>query len=152
QLGPGRSVAVVAIDDGAVAVVADEGGDRVRLPTGAGAGEAACRHTMQTWLRSRVGELFLAGTAQTPAGERSVEVWVVRRVRRAAPTATGDVTWVPFETLAGFAASGTLRDPESLAAYRVVAASGLLTALGRPSGDHGRPAARSEPDRDTSED
>jgi polyphosphate kinase len=144
RLGPGRSVAVVAIDDGTVAVVAD--GDRVHLPTGAGAGEAACRHTMQTWLRSRVGELFLAGTAETPSGDRSVAVWVVRRLRRAdAATAKSAVRWVPLEALAGFAAAGTLRDPESLAAYRVVVASGLLPELADASAANHRPTARSAP-------
>jgi polyphosphate kinase len=129
QLGPGRSVAVVAVDQGVVAVVV--GGDRVRLPVGAGAGEAACRRTMQTWLQSRVGDVFLAGTAETPSGDRRVEVWVVRRVRRAAEVSAEDaVTWVPAPTLAGFVAAGTLQDPESLAAYRVVAASSLIPEWG----------------------
>ena len=157
QLGPGRSVAVIAIDDGAVAVVADGDGEWVRLPTGAGAGEAACRHTMQTWLGSRVGELSLAGTAETRSGDRSVQVWVVRRLRRAA--AKSDVTWVPFEALGDFAAGGTLRDLESLAAYRLVASSGLLPELGhQPSPKprrvvppEGRTAAPAERDRDTSD-
>jgi polyphosphate kinase len=154
QLGPGRSVAVVAIDEGAVAVVADGDGEWVRLPTGAGAGEAACRHTMQVWLGSRVGELSLAGTAETRSGDRSVQVWVVRRLRRAA--AKSDVTWVPFESLADFAAGGTLRDLESLAAYRLVAASTLLPELGHQAGatNHRREIAAVPPagrDRDTSD-
>jgi polyphosphate kinase len=154
QLGPGRSVAVVAIDEGVVAVVVD--GDRVRLPVGAGAGEAACRRTMQTWLQSRVGDVFLAGTAETPSGDRRVEVWVVRRVRRAtAASARGTVTWVPAHTLAGFVAAGTLQDPESLAAYRVVAASSLLPESGeRAVATHRayvRDAGPAEPDHDRSD-
>ena len=157
QMGPGRSVAVVAVDDGAVAVVADGDGEWVRLPTGAGAGEAACRHTMQTWLGSRVGELSLAGTAETRSGDRRVQVWLVRRLRRA--TAKSDVTWVPFEALADLAAGGTLRDLESLAAYRLVAASGLLRELGQqPAANHRRSARAAaaaappaERDRDTSD-
>jgi polyphosphate kinase len=155
QLGPGRSVAVVAIHDGSVAVVAD--GDRVRLPTGAGAGEAACRHAMQAWLRSRVGEVSLLGSAETPSGDRSVEVWVVRRPRHAAAgTAQGAVKWLPLEALAAFAAAGALGDPESLAAYRVVAASGLLQALGHAPASTRRTATRpvtpAEPEREVSDD
>lgn len=155
QLGPGRSVTVLAIDEGAVAVVADGDGDWVRLPTGAGAGEAACRHTMQRWLGSRVGELSLAGTAETRSGDRSVQVWVVHRLRRAA--AKSDVTWVPFEALADLAAGGTLRDLESLAAYRLVTASGLMRELGaQPSSpNHRREVLRAVPpatrDRETSD-
>lgn len=138
QIGPGRSVVVLALDEDSVALVSE--GDRVRLPSGPGAGEAACRNTLHTWLQSRVGEPFLAGTTETPAGDRSVEVWIVRRIRR--PTESSPrigITWVPLESLAKVADSAAFNDPESRVAYQVVANAGLF-----PGWPTEKPARRRE--------
>ncbi|MEO8199422.1 MAG: polyphosphate kinase 1 [Gemmatimonadota bacterium] len=124
HIGIGRSVVLVAIDEGSIALV--KAGSQFRFPAGPGAGEAACRNAMQTWFGSRVGELHLAGTAQTPARDRSVEVWIIRRIRRViGQSAPSDIGWNPLDSVKELTASGAITDPESLVAYRMVADSGL---------------------------
>ena len=141
HLAPGRAVVVVAMNDGAIAVVAPGPGDRVRFPTGPGAGEDACRGVLQTWLHSRVGELTRAGTAETASGDRTLEVWVARRVRDQRGSGQNGLSWVAAERVAQQLEQDGFSDPETLAAYRVVKDAGLLPRLeARGPRVHQRPA------------
>ncbi len=126
RVGPGRSVALAVMSAGEMAVTGS--GDEMRLPTGPGAGEAACRHALHMLFQSRVGELHRIGAVDTDDGDRSFEVWLVRRVRGSAGEAPpGEISWVPLPALLDAASTGELRDPVTSAAIELVAASGLLT-------------------------
>jgi polyphosphate kinase len=145
QLGPGRSIALVVVNGAEIAVMGH--GEEMRLPSGAGAGEEACRHALHTLFRSRVGELHRVGSFSTESGRREVEVWLVRRVRGSAgEAAPREVAWRPLAELAAAAASNTLRDPVARAALRLLEGSGLLNDAGArraaahrpsPEGDRG---------------
>ena len=135
QLGPGRSVALAVLNGAEIAVVGE--GEEMRLPSGAGAGEAACRHALHTLFQSRVGELHRVGSVSTESGDREVEVWLVRRVRGSAgEAAPREVAWRPLAELTTAAASEALRDPIARAAFRLLETSGLLSEA-----DSRRPAA-----------
>ncbi len=139
QLGPGRSIALAVLNGAEIAVVGE--GAEIRLPSGAGAGEAACRHALHTLFQSRVGELHRVGSISTDTGDREVELWLVRRVRGSAgEAAPREVAWRPLAELAAAAASDALRDPVARAAFRLLDASGLLT-----DADNRRPAAHRPP-------
>lgn len=139
QLGPGRSMALVVLNGAEIAVMGDD--DELRLPSGAGAGEEACRHALHTLFQSRVGELHRLGSIATESGDREVEIWLVRRVRGSAgEAAPREVAWRPLSELAAAAGSGTLRDPVARAAFRLLDGSGLLSDAGSR-----RPAAHRLP-------
>ncbi len=122
RVGPGSSVALAVLNGGEIAMSGE--GDEMRLPTGVGAGEAACRHALHTLFQSRVGELHRVGTITSDAGDRTFEVWLVRRVRASAPSS---VAWLPLAALADAVSTGRLRDPVTTAAFDLISASGLFT-------------------------
>jgi polyphosphate kinase len=126
RVGPGKSVVLAVMSAGEMAVTG--AGSEMRLPTGPGAGEAACRHALHMLFQSRVGALHRIGTVAGETGDRAFEVWLVRRVRGSAGEAPpGDIAWVPLPALMDAVSTGSLRDPVTSAAVDLVAASGLLT-------------------------
>jgi polyphosphate kinase len=140
QLGPGRSIALVVLNGAEIAVLGE--GVEMRLPSGAGAGEAACRHALHALFQSRVGELHRVGSVSTESGEREVEVWLVRRVRGSAGEASPrEIAWRPLAEIAAAAASDALRDPVARAALRLLDDSGLLS-----DADSRRPAVHRPPE------
>src|SRR5688500_15098234 len=68
RIGPGTFVALAVLNAGEIAVTGD--GEEMRLPTGPGAGEAACRHALHALFQSRVGELHRVGAVTSGAGDR----------------------------------------------------------------------------------
>ncbi|MDQ3138818.1 MAG: hypothetical protein M3Q93_14675, partial [Gemmatimonadota bacterium] len=59
NLESGRAVAVIALEEGRVAMLREE--DALQLPVTAGAGEPAARHGLTEWFGSRVADLVLLG-------------------------------------------------------------------------------------------
>ncbi|MGH7498015.1 MAG: polyphosphate kinase 1 [Gemmatimonadales bacterium] len=122
SLASGRSVALLALDRGKVALVRE--GGRLRLPMADGQGEAAGRHLLREVLGSSVGDLALLGTVPGAGPTRLLDVWVARRVRRD-QNGAGNVSWLPLEELIASAGSPGVDDAETLAAIAFAVRSGV---------------------------
>jgi polyphosphate kinase len=134
NLDLGRAVAVIALDDGRVALRSD-GGDR-RLPVTPGAGEHAVRHGLSEWFGTRVAEVVLVGRAAASLEQPSLEVWVVRRLRRGLEPGPALIDWLPVGELARGIRTSAIADPATRAAFAVAARSALVpewTELGAPT-------------------
>src|SRR6266699_176546 len=123
----GREVALVAVEEGSVAMLAES--TSLTLPVRGGKGEETCREILRTVFGSADGQVRFLGTAPGGLdGTRPVlEVWLARRVSgdRGAGVA-GRVQWLPFDELLAAAGSPGLRDPRTLAALTVAARSDVL--------------------------
>ena len=77
NLDSGRAVAVVALEDGRVAMLRD--GESWHLPVTAGSGEQAVRHGLGEWFGSRVADLVLLGRTPASIEQPTLEVWLARQ-------------------------------------------------------------------------
>lgn len=137
DLDSGRSVAVIALDEGRVALAGN--GNARELPIIEGAGEQAVRHGLAEWFGTRVGETLLLGHAPPSVDRQSLEVWLVRRLRRGlAPPGERTIDWIPVGDLAQAVRTSALRHPPTLAALAVAARSTLFPEW--TSGDTAPPA------------
>ena len=99
NLDLGRAVAVIALEHGRVALLAD--GSEPQLPVTPGAGEHAVRHGLAEWFGTRVADVVLVGRAAASIEQPSLEVWVARRLRRGlAPREGRRVEWMPVADFA----------------------------------------------------
>jgi polyphosphate kinase len=125
NLDLGRAVAVIALEDGRVAVLGD-GPDR-QLPVMPGAGEHAVRHGLAEWFGTRVADVVLVGRAAASIEQPSLEVWVARRLRRGLEPREGRrVEWMPVTEFARAVRTSSLRDPATRAAFGLAARSALV--------------------------
>lgn len=125
DLDSGRAVAVIALDEGRVALLGN-GGAR-QLPVTAGSGEQAVRHGLAQWFGSRVAEVVLLGRTPPTLEQPSLEVWLARRLRRGqAPIGGPPFEWMPMPELARALRSSAVGDPATIAAFAVAARSRLL--------------------------
>jgi polyphosphate kinase len=132
NLDLGRAVAVIALEEGRVALLAD-GAER-QLPVMPGAGEPAVRHGLQEWFGTRVADVVLLGRAAASIEQPSLEVWVARRLRRGVEPRDGTrVEWVPVADLARAVRTSTLRDPATRAAFGLAARSALVPEWADPA-------------------
>ena len=137
----GREVAVVAVEQGSVAMLAES--TSLTLPVRGGSGEETCREILRAFFGSADGQVRFLGTA--PGGLAStrpvLEVWLARRGAGGRDAGdTGRVRWLPFDELLAAAGSPALRDPRTLAALALAARSDILAEWRRPS-EPGREAA-----------
>lgn len=130
----GREVAVVPYRDGRIALRRERGG--LRVPSGEGSGEGACRRLLTRTTGSPVGRVRLLGTNRGGPGRPTLEVWLAERV---APSDGKELAWVPVAEALSSVGSAALRDARTLAALEVIARSDLPeTAVGSGvSGDEG---------------
>jgi polyphosphate kinase len=138
NLDLGRAVAVIALENGRVALLA---GDREpQLPVMPGAGEHAVRHGLQEWFGTRVADVVLVGRAAASIEQPSLEVWVARRLRRGlAPRDGRRVEWMPVAEFARAVRTSTLHDTATRAAFGLAARSALVpewTDAARLTGPH----------------
>jgi polyphosphate kinase len=122
SLASGRTTALLVLDRGRVALRRADG--RLRLPVGAGQGEAACRHLLQQTLGSTVGDLAFLGTVAGVGAVHLLDVWLARRVRMDQET-PADVVWLPLDDVIATAGGPSLGDPESLTAIAFALRSGV---------------------------
>src|SRR5437016_5588909 len=130
----GREVALVAVEEGSVAMLAES--TSLTLPVRGGKGEETCREILRTVFGSADGQVRFLGTAPGGlAGTRPVlEVWLARRVSGdRGPGVAGRIQWLPCDELLAAAGSPGLRDPRTLAALTVAARSDVLAEWTRPS-------------------
>ncbi|HKT60891.1 MAG TPA: polyphosphate kinase 1 [Gemmatimonadales bacterium] len=125
NLDLGRAVAVIALENGRVALLAD--GPERRLPVMSGAGEHAARHGLAEWFGTRVADVVLVGRAAASIEQPSLEVWVARRLRRGLEPSEGRrLEWMPVAEFARAVRTSTLHDPATRAAFGLAARSALV--------------------------
>jgi polyphosphate kinase len=138
NLDLGRAVAVIALENGRVAVLAD--GSERQLPVMPGAGEHAVRHGLAEWFGTRVADVVLVGRAAASIEQPSLEVWVARRLRRGLEPRDGRrVEWMPVAEFARAVRTSTLHDAATRAAFGLAARSALVpewTDAAEPSAAH----------------
>jgi polyphosphate kinase len=135
DLDSGRAVAVIAIEEGRVALVRGAGG--LRLPVSQGSGEQAVRYALGEWFGSRVGDVTLLGRTPPSLEQPSVEAWLVRRLRRDSAPADGPtLEWITPSDLARVARGPELRDPVTRAVLTVAARSTLIPEWETPAEPH----------------
>src|SRR5258706_14345079 len=127
----GREVAVVAVEERSVAMLAES--TSLTLPVRGGHGEETCREILRAFFGSADGQVRFLGTAPGGlAGTRPVlEVWLARSVAGGGgggggAGVAGRGRWLPFDDLLAAAGSPALRDPRTLAALTVAARSDVL--------------------------
>ena len=126
----GREVAVIAVQGGAVAMLAES--DSFTLPMRRGSGEEGCRDVLRASFGSADGQVRFLGAAPAGVTRPLLEVWEVRRAIGALASAHAPpLHWVPVEELLTGAGSPGLRDPRTLAALTVAARSDAFTAVSR---------------------
>ena len=137
------TVVLVALDEGRVAFLEQEG--RQQLPSARGSGEEAARHLLLDVTGSGVGDLSLLGSLPASEDRDALEVWVVRRLRSDSE-AGSRLSWVESAEAVSRIGTPKIRAPETLAALAVATRSGLLAlparAMAAPA-----PAPASAPQR-----
>ena len=117
-----REVAVIVLDEGRVALLAEQ--TEMILPVRGGRGEDACREILRTHFGSADGQVRLLGTAAASGTRPALEVWLALRASGAGAAGTsGRVQWLPFDEVVAGAGAPGLRDPRTLAALTVAARS-----------------------------
>ncbi len=133
------AVVLLALDEGRVAFLEQEG--KQALPVAAGSGEEAARHLLQDVTGSGVGTLSLLGSLPASEDRDALEVWVVRRLRGDGDAGASRLTWLEAgEAVAGIG-TPRMRAPETLAALAVATRTGLLAVPARAT-----PARGAEPE------
>jgi polyphosphate kinase len=121
-----REVAVVALEEGSVALVTDE--TALTLPVRGGTGEETCRELLRAHFGSADGQVRFLGTAPASGTRPVLEVWLAQRGAATRDAgASGRIQWLPFDELLAGAGAPGLRDPRTLAALTVAARSEALT-------------------------
>lgn len=119
-----RRVAVVAHEDGEVALVREAEG--LRIPTGRGWGEEACRQVLRACLGRAQGQVRRLGVSAGLGARPALEVWLAERVSRGEDAEPGtDLVWVPFEEVLRQVGSPELRDAATLTAVHLAARAAL---------------------------
>jgi polyphosphate kinase len=125
NLDSGRAIAVIALEDGRVAMLRD--GGALQLPVTPGAGEPAVRHGLTEWFGTRVADLVLLGRTAPSLEQPSLEVWLARKLRRGLePEGGRAIDWIPLGEVALAVRTSALGDPGTLAAFGVAARSALV--------------------------
>lgn len=123
----GREVAVLVLQAGAVAMLAEA--DSLTLPMRRGGGEEGCREVLRASFGSADGQVRLLGTAPAGLTRPLLEVWEARRAIGASDsTAAAHLRWLPVDELLAAVGSPGLRDPRTVAALTVAARSESFTA------------------------
>jgi polyphosphate kinase len=125
DLDSGRSIALIVLDEGQVALVRD--GDAEQFPISEGAGEQAARHGLAEWFGTHVGEAVSLGLVPPSIDRPAIEVWLVRRLRRGLlPLGGRAIEWVSVADLARRVRTSALRHPVTLAALGLAGRSALF--------------------------
>lgn len=127
-----REVAVVAHDRGRIAMVEEDG--MLRVPTGAGWGEEACRHVLRSVFGRTQGQLRSLGTSAGVGTRPAVQVWLAERIPQAGKDeAGGSLRWIAIEDALALVGSPALRNAPTLAALHMTLRQRLI-APAAPSG------------------
>ena len=128
-----RRVAVVAMEDGRIALRRER--TALRVPSGPGAGEEACRQVLRRCFGHDGARVRLLGLGAGPSERSAVEVWLAEGAHQQAEDADCDIVRVPLAEVLHSVGSPALRDRDTLAALHVVARSDFPSP---PTGAVGR--------------
>lgn len=137
QIRSAREVAVLALQDGQIALL--QRAESLRIPMGQGAGEDACRQVLRSTFGNSEAQVRRLGTSAGLGTRPAVEVWLAERVRVDEERGDG-LVWLPLDHALALVGSPTVREPGTLTALhmaaRVNVSSGavLWSAETRPKG------------------
>lgn len=141
------TVVLLALDEGRVGFLEQEG--RQSLPVAAGSGAEAARHLLQAVTGSGVGNLSLLGSLPASEDRDALEVWVVRRLRSDGELGASALKWVDSGEAVARIGTPELRAPETLAALAVATRAGLLAFPARAAAERGTAPVRTPSPRAT---
>lgn len=126
-----RRVAVVALDDGRMALRRDRAS--LRVPSTQGTGEDAARQVLRDCFGQDGARVRLLGTGSGSGASASVEVWLAEGASAPGEEAACEIVHMPLDEILASVGSPALRDRDTLAALHVVARAGLTILA--PEGD-----------------
>ena len=118
-----RRVAVVGWRDGRVALFREPG--RLRVASGQGSGEEACRRVLRTVFGAPAARVRLLGTGPGTPNHPATEVWLADGVDDPGGEPREGLVHLPLDELLASVGSPALRDDATLAALHVLARSDL---------------------------
>ena len=120
-----RRVAVAAVEDGRIALRRER--TALRIPSGPGAGEEACRRVLRECFGHDGARVRLLGTGAGPAERAAIEVWLAEGVGEPNEDAACEIVRMPLEEVLHSVGSPALRDRDTLSALHVVVRSDVPT-------------------------
>ncbi|HEX6371190.1 MAG TPA: polyphosphate kinase 1 [Longimicrobium sp.] len=118
-----RRVAVVAVEDGRIALKRER--TALRIPAGEGGGEESCRRVLRDCFGHDGARVRLLGVGPGPADRAAVEVWLAEGAYTQTEDAGCEIVRIPLDEVLHSVGSPALRDRDTLAALHVVARSEL---------------------------
>jgi polyphosphate kinase len=118
-----RRVAVVAVEDGRIALRRER--TALRIPAGEGGGEENCRRVLRDCFGHDGARVRLLGVGPGPADRAAVEVWLAEGAYTQTEDALCEIVRMPLDEVLHSVGSPALRDRDTLAALHVVARSEL---------------------------
>lgn len=118
-----RRVAVVAVEDGRIALRRER--TALRIPAGEGGGEENCRRVLRDCFGHDGARVRLLGVGPGPADRAAVEVWLAEGAYTQTEDAGCEIVRIPLDEVLHSVGSPALRDRDTLAALHVVARSEL---------------------------
>lgn len=118
-----RRVAVVAVEDGRIALRRER--TALRIPAGEGGGEESCRRVLRECFGHDGARVRLLGVGPGPADRAAVEVWLAEGAYTQTEDAVCEIVRIPLDEVLHSVGSPALRDRDTLAALHVVARSEL---------------------------
>jgi polyphosphate kinase len=118
-----RRVAVVAVQDGRIALRRER--TALRIPAGEGGGEENCRRVLRDCFGHDGARVRLLGVGPGPADRAAVEVWLAEGAYTQTEDAVCEIVRIPLDEVLHSVGSPALRDRDTLAALHVVARSEL---------------------------
>ena len=134
QVRGARQVAVIAYDEGRIALCIDK--DGLRVPTGPGSGQDACRRVLRNTFGRAHARIRLLGTSAGIETRPALEVWLAEGA--ASQQSSDACVWLPLEVVLERVGTPQLREANTLAALHSVARSELAV---RPMPNGMRPEA-----------
>ncbi|MEX0891834.1 MAG: polyphosphate kinase 1 [Gemmatimonadota bacterium] len=127
-----REVAVVAYQGGRIALARN--GKELRIPTGHGSGQDACRRVLRNVFGKAYARIRLLGTSAGVEARPGLEVWLAEGLTHN----DGECDWLPLDDVLERVGSPRLRDARTLAALHTIARSDLAVR----AANGGEPTAR----------
>ncbi|MEO5510997.1 MAG: hypothetical protein ABIV28_03150, partial [Longimicrobiales bacterium] len=115
----GREVALVAYDQGRIALHESEG--KLVVPCRSGSGEDTCRAVLAEFFGPAHGKLRYLGSAPGTIGSPAIEVWLAEEVARGRE----GIVWARLEDVLGNVGTPAFRDLRTLNALNAVMRAGL---------------------------
>lgn len=114
-----REVAVVAYQQGRVALARD--GNELRIPTGHGSGQDACRRVLRNVFGKAYARIRLLGTSAGMEAVPGLEIWLAEGLTHN----DGGCDWLPLDDVLERVGTPRLRDARTLVALHTIARSDL---------------------------